>query len=139
MNESHEAHTACWVTIEVNGVEHKKSVQPRVHLVDFLRENLDMRTVRAGCEHGVCGSCTVRLDGDIVRGCLVLAVQADGGTVETIDAVEDQVRELGLAGAGAGRGRRLSGRDRGWDVGREADRLDARDRHHLPPIPIAVE
>ncbi|EIF28843.1 aerobic-type carbon monoxide dehydrogenase, small subunit CoxS/CutS-like protein [Burkholderia sp. Ch1-1] len=90
MNESHEAHAACWVTIEVNGVEHKKSVQPRVHLVDFLRENLDMRTVRAGCEHGVCGSCTVRLDGDIVRGCLVLAVQADGGTVETIDAASDR-------------------------------------------------
>jgi aerobic-type carbon monoxide dehydrogenase small subunit (CoxS/CutS family) len=90
MNGSDYGDAACRITLEVNGVEQSRLVQPRVHLVDFLRENLDMRTVRAGCEHGVCGSCTVRLDGDIVRGCLVLAVQADGCTVETIDAASDR-------------------------------------------------
>jgi aerobic-type carbon monoxide dehydrogenase small subunit (CoxS/CutS family) len=79
-----------WVTITVNGTEQRKQVVPRTHLIDFLRDGLGMRTARVGCEHGVCGACTVRLDGDIVRGCLVLAVQADGSEVETIDAASDR-------------------------------------------------
>lgn len=78
------------VTICVNGVDQTRSVEPRTHLIDFLRDELDLKTARSGCEHGVCGACTIRLDGDIVRGCLVLAVQADGQEVETIDGASDR-------------------------------------------------
>ena len=73
--------------IEVNGVMHERWVEPRQHLVDYLRDELELTGTRAGCEHGVCGACTVRVDGEIVRGCLVLAVQADGCQVETIEGV----------------------------------------------------
>lgn len=84
------------VRICVNGQEHERHVEPRMHLIDFLREDLGVRTARVGCEHGVCGACTVRLDGDIVRGCLVLAVQTHGHEVETIDFASDRgdIREL---------------------------------------------
>jgi carbon-monoxide dehydrogenase small subunit len=64
-------------------------VSPRTHLADFVREELGLTGTHIGCEHGVCGACTIRLDGDIVRGCLVLAVQAEGGQVETIEGVSD--------------------------------------------------
>jgi carbon-monoxide dehydrogenase small subunit len=60
-----------------------------MHLVDFLREDLGLTGSHAGCEHGVCGACTVRVNGDIVRGCLMLAVQADGCRVETIEGLSD--------------------------------------------------
>lgn len=90
MREDDSNHDTCPITLEVNGVEIATRVAPRIHLVDFLRDHLGMRTVRAGCEHGVCGSCTIRVDGDIVRGCLTLAVQADGCQVETIDAASDR-------------------------------------------------
>ncbi|MEO8837685.1 MAG: (2Fe-2S)-binding protein [Herbaspirillum sp.] len=79
-----------FVNIRVNGVEQKKYVEPRIHLIDFLRDSLEMKTSRVCCEHGVCGACTVRLDGEIVRGCLVLAVQANGHDVETIDGASDR-------------------------------------------------
>ena len=78
------------VNIWVNGVQQSRLVEPRTHLIDFLREDLGVKGARVGCEHGVCGACTVRLDGDIVRGCLVLAVQADGRDVETIDGASDR-------------------------------------------------
>jgi len=78
------------VTIRVNGVDHTRRIEPRMHLTDFIRDELGIKTTRLGCEHGVCGACTVRLDGDIVRGCLVLAVQADGQDVETIDGASDR-------------------------------------------------
>jgi aerobic-type carbon monoxide dehydrogenase small subunit (CoxS/CutS family) len=78
------------VTIWVNGVQQSRLVEPRTHLIDFLREDLGVKGARVGCEHGVCGACTVRLDGDIVRGCLVLAVQADGRDVDTIDGASDR-------------------------------------------------
>jgi aerobic-type carbon monoxide dehydrogenase small subunit (CoxS/CutS family) len=65
----------------------------RQHLVDFLREELGLTGSHIGCEHGVCGACTVRVNGDIVRGCLMLAVQADGCVVETIEGLSDS-REL---------------------------------------------
>lgn len=78
------------VTIRVNGVDQTRSIEPRTHLIDFIRDELGLKTARSGCEHGVCGSCTLRLDGDIVRGCLVLAVQADGREVETIDGASDR-------------------------------------------------
>ncbi|MET0962152.1 MAG: (2Fe-2S)-binding protein [Noviherbaspirillum sp.] len=77
------------IHITVNGQYRRHEVQPRQHLVDFLREELDLTGSHLGCEHGVCGACTVRLDGAIVRGCLVLAVQADGKSVETIEGLTE--------------------------------------------------
>ena len=77
------------ITLTVNGEPVSAQVRPRTHLADFLREQLGLTGTHLGCEHGVCGACTLRLDGAIVRGCLVLAVQADGGTVETIEGLSD--------------------------------------------------
>ena len=77
------------IRVTVNGQQHQRAVQPRTHLVDFLREDLGLKGPHLGCEHGVCGACTVRLDGQIVRGCLVLAVQADGHRVDTIEGLTD--------------------------------------------------
>ena len=84
------------VTITVNGTCGQHHVQPRTHLVDFLREGLGLKGSHLGCEHGVCGACTVQLDGQVVRGCLVLAVQADGRAVTTIEGLSDSgaLREL---------------------------------------------
>ena len=76
-------------TLTVNGTRVTRSVAPRVHLVDFLREELGLTGSHIGCEHGVCGACTVRVNGEIVRGCLMLAVQANGCTVETIEGLSD--------------------------------------------------
>ena len=76
-------------TLTVNGVRVTRRIAPRVHLVDFLRDELGLTGSHIGCEHGVCGACTVRVNGDIVRGCLMLAVQADGCTVETIEGLSD--------------------------------------------------
>jgi carbon-monoxide dehydrogenase small subunit len=78
------------ISLRVNGTRYQRSVLPRIHLVDFLRTELGIMGARAGCEHGVCGACTVRLNGEIVRGCLVLAVQADGSEVETIEGASDR-------------------------------------------------
>ena len=75
------------IHVTVNGERRQCSVQPRTHLVDFLREDLGLKGSHLGCEHGVCGACTVELNGHIVRGCLTLAVQADGGEVQTIEGV----------------------------------------------------
>ena len=77
------------IQLSVNGQYRRHEVQPRQHLVDFLREELDLTGSHLGCEHGVCGACTVKLDGAIVRGCLVLAVQADGKSVETIEGLSE--------------------------------------------------
>jgi aerobic-type carbon monoxide dehydrogenase small subunit (CoxS/CutS family) len=84
------------VHITVNGTAGQHQVQPRTHLIDFLREDLGLKGSHLGCEHGVCGACTVRLDGQIVRGCLVLAVQADGRRVDTIEGLSDSgvIRDL---------------------------------------------
>ena len=76
-------------TLTVNGTRITRRIEPRVHLVDFLREELGLTGSHIGCEHGVCGACTVRVNGEIVRGCLMLAVQADGCTVETIEGLSD--------------------------------------------------
>jgi carbon-monoxide dehydrogenase small subunit len=76
-------------TITINGTEVRRRIEPRQHLVDFLREELGLTGSHLGCEHGVCGACTVRVDGEIVRGCLMLAVQADGCKVDTIEGVSD--------------------------------------------------
>lgn len=77
------------IRLTVNGEAIEAAVLPRTHLADFLRDGLGLTGTHLGCEHGVCGACTVRLDGVIVRGCLVLAVQADGAVVETIEGVSD--------------------------------------------------
>jgi carbon-monoxide dehydrogenase small subunit len=77
------------ITLTVNGVELSRRVQPRQHLVDFLREELGLTGSHLGCEHGVCGACTVRVNGEIVRGCLMLAVQANGCRVDTIEGLTD--------------------------------------------------
>jgi len=82
------------IRVIVNGEARECDVEPRTHLVDCLREELGLKGSHLGCEHGVCGACTVRLDGEIVRGCLVLAVQADGGDVRTVE---------GLSANGTGR------------------------------------
>ncbi len=73
--------------LTVNGVACQRSVQPRQHLVDFVRNGLGLKGSHLGCEHGVCGACTVELDGKIVRGCLTLAVQAQGCSVRTIEGL----------------------------------------------------
>ena len=77
------------ITLSVNGIEVSRRVEPRQHLVDFLRDELGLTGSHAGCEHGVCGACTVRVNGEIVRGCLMLAVQANGCRVETIEGLSD--------------------------------------------------
>jgi aerobic-type carbon monoxide dehydrogenase small subunit (CoxS/CutS family) len=77
------------ITLTVNGTQLSRRVPARLHLVDFLRENLELTGSHAGCEHGVCGACTVRVNGDIVRGCLMLAVQANGCRVDTIEGLSD--------------------------------------------------
>ncbi len=73
------------VHVEVNGTPIVRDVECRKHLVDFLREDCGLKGSHLGCEHGVCGACTVRMDGHIVRGCLVLAAQADGHRIETVE------------------------------------------------------
>ena len=77
------------IALTVNGVQVSRRVPARQHLVDFLRDELGLTGSHVGCEHGVCGACTVRVDGDIVRGCLMLAVQANGCRVETIEGLSD--------------------------------------------------
>ncbi len=78
------------IQVTVNGERLNREVEPRTHLVDFLRESVGLKGSHLGCEHGVCGACTVRLNGQIVRGCLVLAVQADGGSVDTVEGLSRQ-------------------------------------------------
>jgi len=77
------------ITLTVNGTQVSRRVEARLHLVNFLREELGLTGSHIGCEHGVCGACTVRVNGDIVRGCLMLAVQANGCKVETIEGLSD--------------------------------------------------
>jgi len=77
------------IALRVNGDEIRERVEARKTLVDFLRDDLGLTGSHVGCEHGVCGACTVRLDGAVVRGCLVLAVQCDGANIETIEGLSD--------------------------------------------------
>ncbi len=80
---------ACEIRLTVNGEPVSCTVEARKNLVDFLREDLALTGSHVGCEHGVCGACTVRLNGAIVRGCLVLAAQCDGARVETVEGLSD--------------------------------------------------
>ena len=77
------------ISLTVNGEVVEARVSPRTHLADFLRDELGLTGTHIGCEHGVCGACTCRMDGRIVRSCLTLAVQADGSEVETIEGLSD--------------------------------------------------
>jgi carbon-monoxide dehydrogenase small subunit len=77
------------ITLAVNGTQVTRSVPARQHLVDFLRDELGLTGSHIGCEHGVCGACTLRVNGEIVRGCLMLAVQANGCRVDTIEGLSD--------------------------------------------------
>ena len=90
------AHT---VNITVIGQNQRCGVQPRTHLIDFLRDELGLKGSHLGCEHGVCGACTVRVNGQIVRGCLTLAVQTDGGQVDTIEGLSEtgEIKDLQAA------------------------------------------
>jgi len=77
------------ISLTVNGEQVSERVEARKSLADFLREDLALTGTHTGCEHGVCGTCTVRVNGEIVRACLTLAVQCDGATVETIEGLSD--------------------------------------------------
>ena len=82
------------IKIEVNGRMVEREVEVRRTLGDFLREDLDLTATHFGCEHGVCGACTIQLDGQIVRSCLLLAVQADGRSVRTLEGMAGTEDEL---------------------------------------------
>jgi aerobic-type carbon monoxide dehydrogenase small subunit (CoxS/CutS family) len=79
----------CDISVMVNAERVERPVLVRQHLVDFLREELDLTGSHLGCEHGVCGACQVMVDGQVVRGCLTLAVQTDGKHVETIEGLSE--------------------------------------------------
>ena len=77
------------INVTVNGQLISRRVTARTNLVDFIRYELELTGSHVGCEHGVCGACTIRVNGNIVRGCLMLAAQVDGANVETIEGVSD--------------------------------------------------
>jgi aerobic carbon-monoxide dehydrogenase small subunit len=79
--------TARAIKVTVNGVTYERTVEPRLLLSDFLRHTLGLTGTHVGCEHGVCGACTVLLDGDSVRSCLLFAVQVDDARVETVESL----------------------------------------------------
>ncbi|MFF4276512.1 (2Fe-2S)-binding protein [Streptomyces sp. NPDC001536] len=82
------------IEIQVNGLPRRDTVPPRLTLADFLRVNCGLTGTHLGCEHGVCGACTVLLDGEAVRACLVFAVQADGSEVTTVEGIASPDGEL---------------------------------------------
>lgn len=75
------------IRVKVNGLEYEKEVEARKHLADFLRDDLELLGTHIGCEHGICGCCTVLMNGEPVRACLVFAVQADGAEIMTIEGL----------------------------------------------------
>ena len=75
------------VAVTVNGMRHERRVEPRLLLSDFLRHELSLHGTHVGCEHGVCGACTVLLDGRPARSCLTLVAQADGGEIRTVESL----------------------------------------------------
>lgn len=84
------------ISMTVNSEKVVKTIPVRTHLVDFIRTELGFTGSHLGCEHGICGACSVRVDGDVVRGCLMLAAQADGCEVLTIEGITDtgEIRDL---------------------------------------------
>jgi len=84
------------VTVRVNGRSYERTVEPRLLLSDFLRHELDLTGTHVGCEHGVCGACTVLFDGEPVRSCLLLAVQAEGHRIETVESLATEEEDGSL-------------------------------------------
>ena len=82
------------ITLIVNGIEHTSEVEPRLLLSDFLRHELGLTGTHIGCEHGVCGACTVLFDGEAVRSCLMFAIQADGHEITTVEGLAAHPDEL---------------------------------------------
>jgi carbon-monoxide dehydrogenase small subunit len=80
------------IRLSVNGQIHERPVEPRTSLADFLRDGLELTGTHVGCEHGVCGACTVLLDGQPVRACLLLAIQMDGAHLTTVEGLADGER-----------------------------------------------
>ena len=87
------------IALQVNGEDVKATVESRLNLVDFLRNKLGLTGSHVGCEHGVCGACTIIVDGDTVRGCLMLAAQANGKEVMTIEGLADSGKSKALQAA----------------------------------------
>ncbi len=87
------------ISMRVNSEDVRERIEARKTLVDFLRDDLALTGTHVGCEHGVCGACTVRVDGAVVRGCLMLAVQCDGAQVDTIEGISDSGAIADLQGA----------------------------------------
>ena len=83
------------ITIDINGKDVSAAIEPRVTLLDFVRDVAGLKGTHAGCEHGVCGACTLLLDGEAVRSCLILAAQAEGSHITTIEAVDGTARQPG--------------------------------------------
>ena len=86
--------SAISVRLRVNGTEHVREVEPRTLLSDFIREELNLTGTHVGCEHGVCGACTIVLDGETVRSCLLFAVQANGSEIRTVEGLAPSDTEL---------------------------------------------
>lgn len=91
------------ITLEVNGEAVSANVPVRKNLADFLREDLGLTGSHIGCEHGVCGACTLEVNGEMVRGCLMLAVQAEGARIMTVEGLADGGRSSALRRAFAER------------------------------------
>jgi len=91
-----ESDESVQVRLEINGRSVEGSASSRTLLSDFVRHELGQTGTHVGCEHGVCGACTVLIDGDIARACLTLAVQAEGSTVETVEGLADAPGKLGV-------------------------------------------
>ena len=77
------------ITLTVNGVEVSAEVEPRLHLADFLRERLRLTSIHLGCEHGVCGACTIFINGELARSCIALAASLDGADIRTLEGMAD--------------------------------------------------
>jgi len=87
------------ISLRVNGEDVRATVPSRLNLVDFLREELSLTGSHVGCEHGVCGACTITVDGETVRGCLMLAAQADGKEITTIEGLAENGQSAQLQAA----------------------------------------
>ncbi|WKZ47341.1 MAG: (2Fe-2S)-binding protein [Anaerolineales bacterium] len=92
------------ITVTVNGTEYKKEVEPRMLLSDFLRHELGLTGTHVGCEHGVCGACTILFDGESARSCLTFAVQADGHSITTVEGLSSLTPTPLPVGEGQGAG-----------------------------------
>ena len=82
------------VSLEINGIEYEKEADPRRLLSDFIRDDLGLHGTHVGCEHGVCGACTIQWDGNAVRSCLVFAVQANGARLRTVEGLAPNNEDL---------------------------------------------